>query len=200
MGHSCRRLRANIAEIIKEAKDHLDRHRGEEFENNHWEFWNLRRVAVERWGKKLDLERQEAIEKTFPAVKSPPVYLTCSVVPLLDEETFTCTIHRREGEPGAPEVSISHELRWKVDMDPVGPVQESGVDNDSLEGSVPGQSQFTADIPEHTANMNEGDARSGLSWSDSRVHTEVTHSVPWTAKVSSDEEPCNQGIHKHPER
>jgi hypothetical protein len=85
-------------------------------------------------------------------------------------------------------------------MDPVGPVQESGVDNDSLEGSVPGQSQFTADIPEHTANMNEGDARSGLSWSDSRVHTEVTHSVPSTAKVSSDEEPCNQGIHKHPER
>jgi hypothetical protein len=46
------RLRANIAEVIKEAKDHLGRHQGEEFENNHWGFWNLRRVAVEGWEKK----------------------------------------------------------------------------------------------------------------------------------------------------
>jgi hypothetical protein len=125
-------LKASIAEVTKEAKQHLDQHQGDEFENDHWEFWNLRRVKVEGWEKKLHLKRQEAIEKTFPDVKNPPVYLTSAVVPLLDEETFTYTIHRREGEPGAPRVSISHELRWKVDMDPVAPVQTSGVDKDSL--------------------------------------------------------------------
>jgi hypothetical protein len=179
------RLHANIAEVVKEAKDHLNQHQGEEFENNHWEFWNLRRVAVERWEKELDLKRQEAIEKTFPDVKSPPVYLTCSVVPLLDEETFTYTTHRREGEPGAPGVSISHELRWKVDMDPVAPVQKSEVDKDSLEVSVLGPSQFTTVVPGNTtANMNEGDDQSGLFCPTSRVQTEDTQSVASTAQSS----------------
>lgn len=127
-----RHLKANIAEVIKEAKQHLDQHQGDEFQNDHWEFWNSRHGKVEKWEEKLRQKRQEAIKNTFPDVKNPPVYLTSAVFPLLDEETFTYTIHRREGEPGAPRVSISHELRWKVDMDPVAPVQTSGVDKDSL--------------------------------------------------------------------
>lgn len=78
--------KASIAEVTKEAKQHLDQHQRDEFENDHWEFRNLRRVKVEGWEKKLHLKRQEAIEKTFPDIKSPPVYLTCPVVPLLTKK------------------------------------------------------------------------------------------------------------------
>ncbi|KAG7539593.1 hypothetical protein FFLO_03469 [Filobasidium floriforme] len=183
-------LRTNIAEVIKAAKQHLDQHQGDEFEKDHWGFWNLRRAKVEEWEETLRQKSQQTIEKTFPGVKSPPVYLTCAVVSLLDGEEFTYTIWWRKA--GAPGVSVSHELHWKVDMDPVVSVQKSEADKDSSRGSVPDTSQFTADVSEHTANMNERGDRSGFSCPE----TGDTQSVPPRRKIPSNDQAYNRALYQ----